>query len=180
VRIGFTPNSATYDSHHFTSICTDPLFPPVDDVWAVIVTFPDRFAVRTPLADTVAVFVLELDQKKLWCGSVFPLASVAVAVSCIVDPAFTFFDGAVIVTVATAPGFEVPGLETPGFEVPGSSASGFTVMIARPDFPSELAATCDIPTASAVTTPASEMLTILGSCTVQVTAAPGTGAPAPS
>ncbi len=43
-----------------------------------------------------------------------------------------------------------------------------------PDFPSAFAATCDVPTASAVTTPSAEMLTIFGSCTVQVMAAPGT------
>src|SRR5258705_13208545 len=49
-----------------------------------------------------------------------------------------------------------------------------------PDFPSAFAATCDVPMASAVTTPAPETLTIFGSCTVQVTAAPGTGTPDPS
>src|SRR5215213_3451275 len=159
-----------YDSHHFTSSCIDPLFPPLDDVWAVIVTSPGRFPVTTPLADTVAVLVLELDQKKVWCGTAFPLASIAVAVSCIVAPGFTFLDGAVTLTVATAAGLTLTG----------STVSGLTVMIAMPDFPSELAATCDVPTANAVTTPASEMLTILESCTVQVTAASVTIAPDPS
>ena len=94
-----------YDSHHFTLICNDPLFPPV---WAVIVTLPFRFPVTTALADTVAVLVLELDQMKLWFGTRFPLWSLAVAASCIVDPAFTFFDGAVTVTVDTEPGLLVP------------------------------------------------------------------------
>ena len=55
-----------YGPHHFTSICKDPLFPPACDSWAVIVTFPDFFPVTTPVAETVAVLVLELDQTKLW------------------------------------------------------------------------------------------------------------------
>jgi hypothetical protein len=41
---------------------TDPLFPPFCAVCAVIVTLPDRFPVTTPLPDTVAVLVFELDQ----------------------------------------------------------------------------------------------------------------------
>ena len=82
---------------------SDPLFPPLGDVWAVIVTSPFRFPVTTPLSDTVAVLEFELDQKKVWCETGFPLSSSAVAASCIVDPAFTFFDGAVTVTVATGP-----------------------------------------------------------------------------
>jgi len=49
-----------------------------------------------------------------------------------------------------------------------------------PDFPSAFAATCEVPSASAVTSPVPETLTIFGSCTVQVTVAPGTGAPPPS
>jgi hypothetical protein len=44
---------------------TDPLFPPFCDVCAVIVALPDRLPVTTPVPDTVAVLVLELDQKKL-------------------------------------------------------------------------------------------------------------------
>src|SRR5687768_15782669 len=57
-----------FESYHFflASIFNGPLLPPADDVWAVIVTLPDRFAVTTPLADTVALSVLELDQRKLW------------------------------------------------------------------------------------------------------------------
>ena len=84
------------------------------------------------------------------------------------------------VTVATAPGVTEPGLPVPGLPVPGLTLTGLTVMVASPDFPSAFAATCDVPTANAVTTPAAEMLTILGSCTVQVTAASGTIAPDPS
>src|SRR5215204_1026862 len=53
-------------------------------------------------------------------------------------------------------------------------------MVASPDFPSAFAATCDVPTANPVTTPDGEMLTILGSCTVQVMSASGTMAPDPS
>jgi hypothetical protein len=68
----------------------------------------------------------------------------------------------------------------PGFVVLWSTAPGFTVMIAMPYFPSEFAATWDVPTAKAVTTPAAEMLTILGSCTVQVMAASVRMAPDPS
>ena len=76
-------------------------------VVAVMVTLPDLFPVTTPLADTVATPVLELNQMKLWFGIVFPLLSNAVAVSCIVLPGFRFLDGAVTVTVATAPGSTV-------------------------------------------------------------------------
>src|SRR5512133_338000 len=49
-----------------------------------------------------------------------------------------------------------------------------------PDFPSAFAATFDVPTASAVTIPSAEMLTILGSCTVHVMAASGMIVPDPS
>jgi len=49
----------------FTVIEIDPLFPPVADVFAVIVTVPVLFPVTTPVVDTVAVAVLELDQRKL-------------------------------------------------------------------------------------------------------------------
>ena len=75
-------------------------------VWALIVTLPDRTPVTRPVDDTVA-FELELVQMKLWFGTVFPLLSKAVAVSCIVFPTFRLFDGAVTVTVATAPGSTV-------------------------------------------------------------------------
>jgi hypothetical protein len=54
--------STQLDANHFTSICNEPLVPPVTDVWAVIVTVPGRFPVTTPLGETVAVVVLELDQ----------------------------------------------------------------------------------------------------------------------
>jgi hypothetical protein len=173
----------------------------VCDVWAVIVTFPFRLPVTTPLADTVAALVLELDQMKLWFGTAFPLLSSAVAVSCIVDPAFRFFDGAVIVTVATGEpddaggddaGGDAAGGDAAGGDAAGGGdagggdaggaacAPGLTVIVAMPDFPSAFAATCDVPTASAVTTPSADTLMMLGSCTVQVTAAPGTIAPDPS
>jgi hypothetical protein len=49
----------------FTTSEIDPLFPPVRDVRAVIVTVPGRLPVTTPFADTVAVLLLELDQRKL-------------------------------------------------------------------------------------------------------------------
>jgi hypothetical protein len=45
-------------------ILDDPLFPPPDDVLAVIVTLPDSFPVTTPVEDTLALSVLELDQRK--------------------------------------------------------------------------------------------------------------------
>jgi hypothetical protein len=242
-------------------ILTDPLLPPFSDVWAVMVTFPERFPVTTPLPDTVAVLVLELDQKKLWLVMTFPLPSVAVAESCIVDPGLSFFDGAVTVTLDAGPGvtvivavpltpstvavivatptFEVvtwpaftaataglslaqaadlPPIELPlaslgvaarfrvspacnelvaglmstratvGWETLGGVGDGgvggegggvllATLTVAMPDFPSAFAAIFEVPTASAVTTPSAEILTILGSCTVQVTAASGTTAP---
>ena len=123
--------------------------------------------------------VLELDQTKLWCGTGFPARSSAVAMSCSVDPTFSFLVGAVTVTVATVTGVGAPGGDAAGGVAAGGEAAvtGLTVMVATPDFPSTFAATADVPTASAVTTPSSEMLTILGSCTVHVTAAPETIAP---
>jgi hypothetical protein len=167
------------DAPHFTSIFNDPIFPPLAAIRAVIVTPPFRFPVSTPLADTVAASVLELDQVKLWFGTVFPLLSFAVAASCSVEPRFTFFDGAETVTLATAPIVGVGDGEDGGAGG-GGAAGGLTVIVARPDFPSAFAATCDVPTSSAVTTPSAEMLTILGSSTVHVMVASGTISPDPS
>jgi hypothetical protein len=190
----------------------------------------------------------------------FPLLSVAMADSCMVDPGFSFFDGAVTATLDGGPGLTVivavpftPStvaviVATPAFEVAtwpaftvataelslaqeadfppialprpsfgvaerscvspacnelvagltstratvgcgapcggGGDGGGdggcellATVTVAIPDFPSEFAATFDVPTASAVTIPPGEMLTILESSTVQVMAASGTTPP---
>jgi hypothetical protein len=49
----------------FTVIEIDPLFPPVAAVFAVIVTVPVLFPLTTPVAETAAVAVLELDQRKV-------------------------------------------------------------------------------------------------------------------
>jgi hypothetical protein len=57
------PESA--DPRQFTTIEIDPLFPPLCDVCAVIVTVPDLLPLTSPVADTVAVLVLELNQTKL-------------------------------------------------------------------------------------------------------------------
>jgi len=84
---------------------TEPFLPLMSSV-ALIVTLPDLMPVTTPLCDTEAL-LLELDQKKVWFGTVFPLLSFAVAVSCIVFPTFRLGEGAVTVTVATAPGSTV-------------------------------------------------------------------------
>src|SRR4029079_19740498 len=119
--------------HYFTSILTDPLFPPFCDVCAVIVTFPDRLPVTTPLPDTVAVLVLELDQKKLWFGMMLPLLSVEVAESCMVDPGFSFLDGAVTATLDTGP--------------------GVTVIVAVPFTPSTVAVIVATPTFEVATSP---------------------------
>jgi len=45
----------------YTSIVTDPLTPPV---WAVIVATPIRLPVTRPLPNTVAMLMLEVDQRK--------------------------------------------------------------------------------------------------------------------
>src|SRR5919112_1789420 len=53
-----------------------------------------------------------------------------------------------------------------------------TVTVAIPDLPRALAATCVVPSASAVTTPAEDTLATAGFSTVQVTEASGTSSPA--
>ena len=142
----------------------------------MIVTDPFFLPLATPLADTVATLALELDQVKLWFGTVLPLLSIAVAVSCMVFPTFTFFDGAETLTDATV------AADAGGGGVAGGAACApaLTVIVAMPDLPSAFAATREVPTASAVTTPVDEMPRMLGSWTVQVMAAPGTTAPDPS
>jgi hypothetical protein len=114
----------------------------------VIVTFPDRLPVTRPLPDTVAVLVLELDQEKLWFGMTFPLLSNAAALSCIVDPGFSFFDGAVTLTFATAGGVGVAPAGGVGLVPAGgvgaapvggvgvAPATGLTVTVALLDLPS--------------------------------------------
>ena len=98
-----------------------------------------------------------LDQTIARSVSAFPDPSNAVAVSCVVLP-----------TVAST-----------RFGRSTTFATGVfvTVIVAMPDFPSALAATCVEPMANPVTTPAAETLTIFGSCTVHVTEAPGPPSP---
>jgi hypothetical protein len=127
----------------------------------VIVAFPTRFPVTTPLVDTVALSVLELDQEKLWCGHEVPLASCDGRRAASWIPPSRSSTGAVTLTLATALGVAVPGWRRPDW--PGL---GWSLLIdgdgREPGFPSAFAATCDVPTANPVTTPDAEMLTILG------------------
>src|SRR5206468_5018421 len=78
-------------------------------------------------------------------GTVFPLLSWAVAVSCMVVPTFKLFDGAVTVTVATAPGatliVAVP--LTPPMLAVIVAVPTFEVVTSAVDFPVEFGdATC--------------------------------------
>jgi hypothetical protein len=103
---------------------------------------------------------LLLDHTKERPDSGLPVASSAVAVSGTRDPTAPLACGGVTVTLATG--------------------GGSTVIVASPDLPLELAATCVEPGASAVTTPPGDTVAILLSRTDQRTTVPVTRFPSSS
>jgi hypothetical protein len=110
-----------------------PLFP---SLVAVIVAEPAATPVTTPLDETVAIPVLELDHVTVRPVSTLLFASRAVAVSCTVWPTVTL--GAAGETLTDATG------------------TGVTVTLAVPFFPSLVAVIVAEPTATPVTTPLGE------------------------
>jgi hypothetical protein len=131
--------------------------------------------VATPVFDvatwppvTVATAELSLAQAADLPPIALPLASLGVAARSRVSPACIELVAGVTSTRATVTCEPFDG---------GGDVLLATVTVAIPDFPSAFAATFDVPTASAVTMPSAEMLTILESSTVQVIAVLGTTPP---
>jgi len=112
-----------------------PLFAAVT---AVIVAVPTFLPVTSPLDDTVA-FELLLDQLNA-ALTVFPAASDALAVSCVVPPIVIAAEGGVTVTDATGP--------------------GVTVIDPEPDLPSLVAVIVVVPTNIAVAKPDDETVAV--------------------
>jgi hypothetical protein len=107
---------------------------------AVIVAEPAATPVTTPLDDTVATPVLELDHVTARPVSTLLLASRVVAVSCVVCPTLTLAEAGATLTDAT-----------------GTSV---TVTVAVPLFPSLVAVIVAEPAATPVTTPLDETVAI--------------------
>src|SRR5215213_7699580 len=115
----------------------------------VIVTVPAETATTSPVASTVATPALLVVQMIARSESTLPASSDAVPVSCVLLP-----------TTASTRSGRTATLATGVF---------CTVIVAMPDLPPELAATCVVPNDFAVTTPVSDTLAIAGSRTVQRT-----------
>jgi hypothetical protein len=109
---------------------------------AVIVAEPGATAVTSPLASTVATDS-SLDSHAIARVSGLPDASLAVAVSCCVEPATMLVAAGVTLTVATG--------------------IGLIVIVALPLFPSLVAVMLALPALTAVTTPAEETVATPGS-----------------
>jgi len=67
------------------------------------VALPARFAVTTPLDETLAMLLLELDHFIVAAGNAFPAASLSVTASGCVAPITRPIDPGVTVTRATPP-----------------------------------------------------------------------------
>jgi len=68
---------------------------------AVIVAEPTARPLTTPLGDTVAIALLLVAHVSVRPGSTFPLASLATALSCCVEPTDTLTDAGLTPTEAT-------------------------------------------------------------------------------
>src|SRR6266516_531611 len=134
-----------------------PLFP---SLVAVMVAEPVASAVTSPLALTVAAFMLLLVHVTVRPVSTLPFASFSVAVNWTVLPTLMLADAGVTVTVATG--------------------GGFTVIDAVPLLPSLVAVIVTDPTATPVTSPLPETGATVGSLLVQVTVRPLKGLPSAS
>ena len=122
-----------------TVIRAVPVFPL--DV-AVIVADPGANPVTNPVAETVAIDGLELDQAAVRPVSTVPLASLMVATNCLVCPVATVADCGLTLTDATA--------------------TLATVMRAVPVFPPDVAVIVADPGANPVTNPVAETVTADG------------------
>src|SRR3989442_9407857 len=127
---------------------------------ALIVTAPAPAPVATPLADTVAIAVLELVQLITRPPSTLPAASFSVAVSCTACPTRTTAVTGLITTDAT-----------------GTLA---TLVVADPLFPSLVAVIVAAPPATPVTSPAADTVATAGFALVQVSTRPVSTFPAAS
>jgi hypothetical protein len=155
IGLGVTVTVATAACE--TEMVAVPFFP--SDV-AVIVAVPVLTVVIMPLASTVAtaaLLVLHVMARPL---SGFSPASYAVAESCACTPGAASTCGGVTTTLAT-------GVFS-------------TVIVAIPDLPFTLAATCVDPSATPVTTPVLEIVAMLGFWTDQKTSVAGIVFPPPS
>jgi hypothetical protein len=68
---------------------------------------PEVTPATTPLTETVATPAFDVDHVIVWLVSVFPVASLAIALSCTVPPAGTVALAGVTATDATVVGVEV-------------------------------------------------------------------------
>jgi hypothetical protein len=109
---------------------------------ATMLAVPGATALTYPVADTVAVAVLELDHVTTRPVSTFPLASRRVAVACVPCPATSDETFTVTATVATGTG--------------GGGGAAVTVTVACPVTPSLVAVTVTDPPVIPVTTPFAE------------------------
>src|SRR3989442_1232291 len=125
---GLTTTEATGTLDTVTA--TVPLWP---SLVAVIAAAPTATPVTKPLAETVATALLLVVQVTTRPLSRLPLASLGVAVSCIVPPTYTF--GAVGLTITDATG------------------TVDTVTVAMPLCPSLIAVIVAVPTATPATNP---------------------------
>jgi hypothetical protein len=141
-----------------TVITAEPDFVSLD---ATIVAVPAEIPCTIPVGLTVAVAGSELDHVTSRPVSVFPPASVVVAVSCCVVPMSKLAVGGETVTVAT-----------------GAAGGGaVTVSGVDPVLPPALAMICVVPGESAVTTPALLTVATVGALDDQLTVPVAIAAP---
>lgn len=115
-------------------------------------TVPAPTAVTAPRLDTVAIEVFELFHVTVRPVMMFPDASVAVAVACVVPPTRMLDEPSTTLTLATV--------------------AVDTVSVIEPDTPSTVAVTFDVPTLAPVITPALDTVATLGALLDQVTVRP--------
>ena len=134
--------------------------PDADPEVALIVVEPAATPLTTPLADTVAVPVLVLDQVMGAPAITLPPASLAVAPNVTVWPATTLAEDGLTVTVA--------------------AGGGLTATVADPATPSMVAVMTALPAAAPVTTPVPDTDATPGDPLAQLTGRPPSGCPAAS
>jgi hypothetical protein len=146
---GETLTDATGAGTAVTVTVDEPLLP---SLVAVIVADPAATPVTTPLKETVAMPVLELDHVTARPVNTLLFASRVVAVSCVVCPTVT--------------------LAVVGATLTDATGTGVTVTLDVPLFPSLVAVIVAEPAATPVTTPLDETVAMLVLELDQVTARP--------